>query len=107
MVEQSALRFLTATNTPMGAEKHYVTIFLLAQVPHDAVPIVGSISLLLGDRAADRIGSAQVTEPEKCEKWEWISWTQLRERAQAVQGAKLFGPLLDLLLQRPDISLAR
>ncbi|KAL8293131.1 hypothetical protein RQP46_000825 [Phenoliferia psychrophenolica] len=50
VVAPADLRFLTATNTPMEAEgKHYVTVFLLAQVSQDAVPIVSPpSSLMLG-----------------------------------------------------------
>lgn len=45
------------TNDVFDSNKHYVTIFVLAD---------------LDDSAA-----IQVMEPEKCERWEWFAWEDL------------------------------
>ena len=50
-------------------------------------------------------GESQAMEPNKCEKWEWISWADLVEKKDASQGPRLFAPLRDLLVQRPGILL--
>ncbi len=53
-------------------------------------------------------------EPEKCEKWEWVKWPDMRQWAEAQMQAsessieneerKLFLPLLSLLKQRQTIN---
>ena len=48
---------------------------------------------------------SQAMEPTKCGKWEWISWAELVEKYDASEGPRLFAPLRDLLVQRPDILL--
>ncbi len=63
------IRFGTATNDIFQAEeKHYITIFMLSD--YDS-------------------GEVKVMEPEKCEKWEWFSWSQLPQ--------PLFVPIQNLL----------
>lgn len=57
-------------------QKHYVTLFMVADCPE---------------------GSPELCEPEKCEAWEWFSWTHLPK--------PLFMPLKDLLEQ--GFTLAR
>jgi 8-oxo-dGTP diphosphatase len=53
------IRFATATNDIFPIEeKHYVTIFMLAD--YDS-------------------GELQIMEPEKCERWEWFNWEKLPE----------------------------
>ncbi|CAI7619993.1 unnamed protein product [Penicillium glandicola] len=84
------VRYLTTTNSIMKAEnKHYITIFM------------GSVC----EGSVD----PQVLEPEKCDGWEWVSWDELRayreEQIKAddgFEGRRLFSPLLELFVQRPD-----
>lgn len=71
-------KHIFTTNDPMPAEqKHYVTIFMLANVPHNAEP--------------------KNCEPHKCEGWVWCTWAELR----ATPDAELFVPLRNLL-SSPD-----
>lgn len=47
----------------------------------------------------------QLLEPEKCEKWEWVSWDELKTFGQAgseFEGRELFLPVTSLFEQRPD-----
>lgn len=90
------LRFITATNDVMKTEqKHYVTIFMVAERVGDEEP--------------------RVMEPDKCESWQWVGWDTLQRYAR-VQAAlleqketehedarKLFSPLVALIQQRPNI----
>ncbi|KAJ5129285.1 uncharacterized protein N7515_005324 [Penicillium bovifimosum] len=85
----SDVRFLTATNSIMAAEKkHYVTVFMGGICEEGVEP--------------------QTLEPEKCESWEWISWDAMRAYGEeemegdGSRGMKLFMPLLDLFRQRPE-----
>lgn len=87
------IRFLTATNSFMAREaKHYVTMFVVCQ-------------------RRDEEEEARVTEPEKCEGWEWCSWEEMVRLVEREKGAKegevlertLFQPLLDLVEQRPGV----
>ncbi|BGP06058.1 Nudix hydrolase 1 [Rhodotorula toruloides] len=81
-IREEDARFLTATNDIFEAEgKHYITMFVVCRVADDAKP--------------------QVLEPEKCERWEWHTWPQLKELASAPHN-RLFLPLRNLFLQRPD-----
>ena len=50
------VRFWTATNDFFASGKHYVTLFMVAD-------------------SFD--GKARVLEPEKCEEWRWIKWSDL------------------------------
>lgn len=70
------------TNDPMPKEgKHYVTIFMMAACSSDSVQ------------------EAQNMEPHKCEGWKSYSWKELEE----LQGqSKLFGPLNQLIKERPQ-----
>jgi len=47
------IRKLTFTNNIFGADKHYVTLWLMA----DYVS-----------------GEPQLLEPDKCEEWRWVTW---------------------------------
>lgn len=83
-------KFLTATNDIMPADhKHYITMFMVsARESEDDQP--------------------QLTEPEKCAGWEWVSWAGLLETAKSqLSGVKhertLFTPMLSLLTQRPGV----
>ena len=63
------IRFSTVTNDIFQVEeKHYVTIFMLANYD---------------------FGEVKIMEPEKCEKWEWFFWNQLPQ--------PLFIPVQNLL----------
>lgn len=109
-----SVRFLTATNDVMEKDsKHYVTIFMVGEV-------------------GERDEMPRVMEPEKCERWEWVSWDTMKAWALAqmaelesghdsglVTGQlssaekegshensmleeRLFSPLLALIEQRPQ-----
>ncbi|BGO89617.1 hypothetical protein NBRC10512_001532 [Rhodotorula toruloides] len=81
-MREEDVRFVTATNDIFKADgKHYITIFVVCRVADDANP--------------------QVLEPEKCERWEWHTWPQLKELASDPHN-RLFLPLRNLFLQRPD-----
>ncbi|BGP30091.1 hypothetical protein JCM10296v2_001843 [Rhodotorula toruloides] len=81
-IREEDVRFLTATNDIFEAHgKHYITMFVVCRVADDASP--------------------QVLEPEKCERWEWHTWVQLKELASDPHN-RLFLPLRNLFLQRPD-----
>ncbi|PWY81983.1 hypothetical protein BO70DRAFT_315497 [Aspergillus heteromorphus CBS 117.55] len=92
-LEVKDIRFLTATNDIMKAEgKHYVTIF---------------VGCVLQDGSAEPM----IMEPEKCSKWEWVTWEQTRsffqEQSTAEEngsndfaGRQLFIPILNLFRQR-------
>ncbi|CAG8111510.1 unnamed protein product [Penicillium salamii] len=79
-------RYLNATNSVFQAEnKHYITIFIGAVCEEGAEP--------------------KLLEPEKCEKWEWVSWDELKTFGQAgseFEGRELFLPVTSLFEQRPD-----
>ncbi|CAG8421722.1 unnamed protein product [Penicillium salamii] len=80
------LRYLNATNSVFQAEnKHYITIFIGAVCEEGAEP--------------------KLLEPEKCEKWEWVSWDELQmfgKTGSEFEGRKLFLPVTNLFEQRPD-----
>ncbi|CAG8931698.1 unnamed protein product [Penicillium salamii] len=80
------LRYLNATNSVFQAEnKHYITIFMGAVCEEGAEP--------------------KLLEPEKCEKWEWVSWDELKTFGKAgsdFEGRELFLPVTSLFEQRPD-----
>ncbi|KAL8998768.1 MAG: hypothetical protein Q9169_002218 [Polycauliona sp. 2 TL-2023] len=79
------IRFLTATNDFMPADgKHYITLFMVCV------------------RENER-GEPQIRERNKCEAWEWASWTDLlrwvKQDAEAPNGVadrRPFTPLLNL-----------
>lgn len=65
------VRLFTVTNDWFQQEdKHYVTVFVIAEY---------------------KAGEVQCMEPEKCEGWEWFSWTALPEQ--------LFLPIAQLVKQ--------
>ncbi|OOF93372.1 hypothetical protein ASPCADRAFT_132409 [Aspergillus carbonarius ITEM 5010] len=88
------IRFLTAINNIMVEEgKHYVTVFV-------------------GCRVVDEGAEPVVMEPEKCVRWEWVTWDEMTlavekqmeaERLGKMgefEGRVLFKPILKLLEQR-------
>lgn len=90
-LEVKNVRFLTATNDVLKKEgKHYVTMFMVC-------------------KRSNEQEEPRVTEPDKCEGWEWSSWEDLvalvRKERNATEGQvlerTLFQPLLDLMEQRP------
>ena len=88
------VRFLTATNDYMPQDnKHYITMFMVCV-------------------REDNEDQPKVLEPDKCEKWEWVSWKDLlqwiKQEEEAHKGAiverKLFVPFLNLIKQRPGVK---
>lgn len=70
-IEITNLQIATFTNDFFRKEqKHYVTLFVLSDYSK---------------------GKVRVYEPEKCEKWEWFSWSELP--------SSLFIPIQNLLEQ--------
>lgn len=55
-VQITNVKFLAMTNDVFGAEKHYVTLFMV------------------GDYKS---GEVRTCEPDKCEGWEWVSWEEV------------------------------
>lgn len=103
-LEVEEMRFLTATNSVWPKEKkHYVTIFMVADIRADAT---------------GHEDKPQLLEPEKCEGWEWVSWEvmkrwveeenesmteqQLSEEAERKMH-RLFLPLINLVKEQPEI----
>ncbi|KAM0792390.1 hypothetical protein ACM66B_005070 [Microbotryomycetes sp. NB124-2] len=78
-----SIGFVTATNDVFNHDKHYVTVFMIAE------PL-------------DKEAEPRVLEPEKCESWQWTSLTSLRSRLQANEGPDLFLPLRHCLESRFD-----
>ncbi|KAL5356977.1 NUDIX hydrolase domain-like protein [Aspergillus floccosus] len=96
-LEVRDIQYMTATNDIMEAEgKHYVTIFV-------------------GARVVDGKQEAVITEPEKCEEWQWVTLDDVRGFYEAYdsaekegsidsfQGRRLFIPILNLFRQRGDL----
>ncbi|PYI09568.1 7,8-dihydro-8-oxoguanine triphosphatase NUDT15 [Aspergillus sclerotiicarbonarius CBS 121057] len=88
------IRFLTAINNIMPeAGKHYVTVFV-------------------GCRLLDEGVGPVVMEPEKCVRWEWVTWGEMKSaierqteaertgKMDGFEGRVLFKPILKLLEQR-------
>ena len=119
LMDLQNVRFLTATNGMMPEnDAHYVTIFM-----------VGEINLK--DMSAEQLAKGYwkpfVAEPEKCAGWMWTEWDYMvsqaveqgRYRRESKKSRKdtatdiastikytaLFSPLIDLIEQRPGISL--
>ncbi|GLA34439.1 hypothetical protein AnigIFM63309_006985 [Aspergillus niger] len=93
-LEVTDIRFLTAINNVMlEGGKHYVTIFV-------------------GCRLVDEDAEPVVTEPEKCVRWDWVTWDEMRVtidrqreaerlgKMEEFEGRVLFKPILNLLQQR-------
>ena len=79
------VRFLHVTNDPMPDEnKHYITIFMTADTLQDN----------------DNDGVPTNMEPDKCEGWKAMEWTELQRQAQTNPDS-LFGPLLKLVQDNP------
>ncbi|KAK8167780.1 7,8-dihydro-8-oxoguanine triphosphatase NUDT15 [Phyllosticta citrichinensis] len=87
-IDREHIRFLTATNSVWKDEGlHYVTVFMTAILKDEGV-------------------EPQIMEPEKCEAWQWVEYEELISWANDPQ-RKLFLPMLDLFITRPDISPAQ
>ncbi|KAF3039804.1 hypothetical protein E8E11_000793 [Didymella keratinophila] len=93
-LEIGNIKFLTATNDVFGEGKHYVTIFVTAEIT--------------GENK-----TAQAMEPHKCAKWEWIPWSQMwawaGEQAEAEKNGteikkQMFLPLVNLWRERPEVK---
>eukprot|EP00298_Acanthocystis_sp_HF-20_P013262 c20273_g1_i2.p1 GENE.c20273_g1_i2~~c20273_g1_i2.p1 ORF type:complete len:158 (+),score=61.42 c20273_g1_i2:25-474(+) len=80
-LELESVSTVSVTNDVMTSEnKHYVTVFLMG--------------------VASDLSKLELKEPNKCEEWKWISWTDLSK----VPEDKLFIPLLNLLKANPSLS---
>ncbi|KAJ4333894.1 hypothetical protein N0V87_007264 [Didymella glomerata] len=93
-LEIGNIKFLTATNDVFGEGKHYVTIFVTAEITGE-----------------NKI--AQAMEPHKCAKWEWIPWSQMwawaGEQAEAEKNGteikkQMFLPLVNLWRTYPELK---
>ncbi|KAF9310277.1 Nudix hydrolase 15, mitochondrial [Podila horticola] len=81
-LDPASAKFIVANNNIMSKiDRHYVTIFMAANV-------VGS-------------AEARVMEPLKCEKWEWISQAQLLDNKGPYR--PLFSPLAKMV-EEHDLS---
>ncbi|KAK3299832.1 NUDIX hydrolase domain-like protein [Chaetomium fimeti] len=82
-----AEKLLTLTNDIFSPEKHYITIFVLCQ-------------------RLDDTQDPQVLEPNKCARWEWKSWDDVRDVIAEEDGqpGKIFMPIVNLLEEHPDIE---
>ncbi|OCK91493.1 uncharacterized protein K441DRAFT_729322 [Cenococcum geophilum 1.58] len=93
------IQFLAATNDFMPSEgKHYVTVFVGCMIEgQNKEPVVSSFM-----------------EPNKCSKWEWMPWQDVRKwvkgqtEAEAGKGKwsgeYLFLPIVNLFRQHPDFD---
>ncbi|KAJ8107787.1 hypothetical protein OPT61_g8622 [Boeremia exigua] len=93
-LEIGNIKFLVATNDVFGEGKHYVTIFVTAEIT--------------GENKV-----AQAMEPHKCAKWEWIPWSQMwswaGEQAKAEDEGRevkkpMFLPLVNLWREYPELE---
>jgi len=130
-VKDNSVRFLTITNDVMPSEhKHYVTIFMACRPESEDLELkVGIVSCARAGGECNFSRAAadfqQVMEPEKCERWEWVTWQDLRRwaevqmrrqdddaeackltrsRGRHFEDRELFLPLLNLLKQRPGLD---
>ena len=74
------LRFCSVTNSiNMGGNplKHYVTIFMRADVSTTSSPLINM-------------------EPHKCEQWEWIAWKEIIDRRKNTPNS-LFDPMIHFI----------
>lgn len=77
---ETPLHFGGATNdVAIGGnpEKHYITIYMLATIS----PCSGELRTM---------------EPNKCEGWEWVPWTDLSSMSRATPEA-IFDPLRNFI----------
>ncbi|KAF1361115.1 hypothetical protein EJ07DRAFT_113370 [Lizonia empirigonia] len=93
-LEIGNVKFLVATNDVFGEGKHYVTIFVTAEIT--------------GENKV-----ARAMEPHKCAKWEWVPWSQMwtwaGEQAKAEDEGRevkkqLFLPLVNLWREYPEME---
>ncbi|KAK4154715.1 NUDIX hydrolase domain-like protein [Chaetomidium leptoderma] len=81
-----AEKLITLTNDIFSPTKHYITIFVLC-------------------RRVDETQEPQVLEPEKCERWAWKSWSDVKAViAGEVEQARIFLPIINLLRDYPDVE---
>ncbi|KAJ5281528.1 hypothetical protein N7478_006900 [Penicillium angulare] len=88
----SGAHFLTTTNDVMVDDgKHYITVFV-------------------GCHVSGNNQEPQLLEPEKCDRWEWVTWDEIRSYLSPIHGdgpkahRKLFLPLVNLVKQRPGFD---
>ena len=124
-LEIGNIKFLTATNDVFGEGKHYVTIFVTAEITgENKIAQVGQHPYLEEKQlqtSRDKnegfrghsTDSLQAMEPHKCAKWEWIPWSQMwawaGEQAEAEKNGietkkQMFLPLVNLWRERPELK---
>lgn len=111
-LEIGDVKFLIATNDVFGEGKHYVTIFVTCRiVGEEKEPKVRWNVLSLSECGADL--SSKPLEPEKCARWDWVSWSQMwawaRDQADAEAagrkpGKQMFLPLVNLYREYPEME---
>ncbi|KAK3901380.1 NUDIX hydrolase domain-like protein [Staphylotrichum tortipilum] len=81
-----AEKMVGLTNDIFGPTKHYITIFVLC-------------------RRVDEWQEPKVMEPDKCEGWDWQSWSDVRAVIAGEHGTtKVFLPIANLLRDCPGIE---
>ncbi|KAI0015486.1 nudix domain-containing protein [Xylariomycetidae sp. FL0641] len=90
-----ATKVVAVTNDVMSDTKHYITIFVRCE-------------------RDDAKAQPEVLEPEKCEGWHWISWSDVRqwcEKHEDMTGEwaerKCFLPIRNLVKDHPQLDVLR
>ena len=52
--------------------------------------------------ASRQIPGPKVMEPEKCEGWEWFTWSEVR-RMEGFGGEEVFLPIVNFVRERPEV----
>jgi 8-oxo-dGTP diphosphatase len=99
------------TNSVFEREKkHYITLFAYCEMTDpDALPQVSRAVMHPSPTPRNMqiltAQSLQVTEPDKCEGWEWMSWEELIAlKGDTKPGELIFLPLHSLLEQTPNFN---
>lgn len=73
--------FVFATNSPNMEGRHYVTAFMIGRVLPKSPELVN-------------------VEPNKCEGWSWVKWTEIEDMPEE----ELFEPLRQLIKTDPNLT---